>query len=92
MTLQFASDEKTCDAVERCLEWISETAGKLGDTASRLVPDQPWEKIPAFGNRLRHEYDVIRQDRLWDIIQIDLPALSSACQKASGDLRDKQTH
>ena len=57
-------DDKTRDAVERCLERITEAAAKLGDLAPVLMPGQPWQKIRAFGNRLRHEYDDIREDRL----------------------------
>ena len=74
----FAKDQKTYDAVERCLERISEAAAKLGDLALSLVPGQPWQEIRALGNRLRHEYDAIREDRLWDIVQIDLPPLCAA--------------
>jgi uncharacterized protein with HEPN domain len=83
----FAKDQKTYDAVERCLERISEAASKLGDLAPSLVPGQPWREIRALGNRLRHEYDDIREDRLWDIVQIDLPPLCSACQDALRRLR-----
>jgi len=50
----FAEDRKTYDAVERCLERISEAAAKLGDLARALVPGQPWQDIRALGNRLRH--------------------------------------
>jgi uncharacterized protein with HEPN domain len=53
------------------------------------MPDQPWHKIRALGNRLRHEYDTIRQDRLWDILQIDLPALRDACEEALRRLRER---
>jgi len=86
----FEEDQKACDAVERCLERISEAAAKLGDQAPALMPDQPWQKIRALGNRLRHEYDAIRQDRLWDIVQIDLPALRAACEDALRRLRAGQ--
>jgi uncharacterized protein with HEPN domain len=78
----FAADRKTRDAVERCFERICEAAVKLGDTAGILMPDQPWQNIRSLGNRLRHEYDRIREDRLWDIICIDLPILKSACLRA----------
>jgi uncharacterized protein with HEPN domain len=78
----FREDQKTYDAVERCLERISEAAAKLGDLAPALVPGQPWQEIRALGNRLRHEYDAIREDRLWDIVQIDLPPLCAACEGA----------
>lgn len=78
----FEADRKTYDAVERCLERISEAVTKLGDLAPILMPGQPWQKIRALGNRLRHEYDAISEDRIWDIVQTDLPALCSACEDA----------
>ena len=84
----FGEDSKTYDAVERCLERISEAASKLGDLAPALVPGQPWQEIRALGNRLRHEYDAIREDRLWDIVQIDLPPLCAACEDALRRLRE----
>ena len=87
----FEGDQKTCDAVERCLARISEAAAKLGDLAAALMPGQPWQEIRALGNRLRHEYDAIREDRLWDIVQIDLPPLCSACEDALRRLREGQT-
>ena len=87
----FEDDSKTYDAVERCLERISEAAAKLGDFAQTLMPDQPWKEIRALGNRLRHEYDTIREERLWDIVRIDLPLLSSACEEALRILRAGRT-
>jgi uncharacterized protein with HEPN domain len=84
----FERDQKTYDAVERCLERISEAAAKLGDLALVLVPGQPWQEIRALGNRLRHEYDAIREDRLWDIVQIDLSPLCAACEDALRRLRE----
>lgn len=86
----FEEDRKTYDAVERCLERISEAATKLGDQAVELMPDQPWQKIRSLGNRLRHEYDAIREDRLWDIVQTDLPSLCAACEDALRRLRERQ--
>lgn len=70
------------DAVERCLERISEAASKLGDIAPSLVPNQPWPEIRALGNRLRHNYDEIGAHRIWAIIQKDLPGLIFACEAA----------
>src|ERR1022692_1870990 len=87
----FREDQKTYDAVERCLERISEAAAKLGDLAPSLMPGQPWKEIRALGNRLRHEYDAIREDRLWDIVQTDLPPLCAACEDALQRFREGQT-
>jgi uncharacterized protein with HEPN domain len=39
-----AKDQKTYDAVERCLERISEAAAKLGDLAPSVVPVSPGGK------------------------------------------------
>jgi uncharacterized protein with HEPN domain len=84
----FEGNRLVYDAVERCLERISEAAAKLGELGPVLIPDQPWRDIRALGNRLRHEYDDIGQDRLWDIVQTDLPLLSAACVKALRRLRE----
>ena len=70
------------DAVERCLERISEAAAKLGDQAALLVPTVPWRDIRALGNRLRHNYDEIGADRVWRIVQDDLPGLLARCEAA----------
>jgi uncharacterized protein with HEPN domain len=78
----FEEDRKTYDAVERCLERISEAASKLGDMAVHLMPDQPWQKIKSFGNVLRHEYDAIREDRLFEIVQLNVPGLGAAAEEA----------
>jgi uncharacterized protein with HEPN domain len=78
----FEADRKTYDAVERCLERISEAAAKLGDMAVHLMPDQPWQKIRSFGNVLRHEYDAIREDRLFEIVQLNIPGLLAATKEA----------
>src|ERR1017187_453324 len=84
----FEGNRLVYDAVERCLERISEAAAKLGELAPVLIPDQPWRDIRALGNRLRHDYDDISQDRLWDIVQTDLPLLSAACVNALRRLRE----
>ena len=86
----FEESRLVYDAVERCLERISEAASKLGELAPVLIPEQPWRDIRALGNRLRHDYDDIGQDRLWDIVQNDLPSLSSACEDALRRLREGQ--
>jgi uncharacterized protein with HEPN domain len=78
----FQEDRRTYDAVDRCLERISEAAAKLGDLAPVLMPDQPWHKVRAFGNVLRHEYDAIRENVLFEIVTNDLPALCVAASEA----------
>ena len=53
----YAAHEKTIDAVERCLQRISEAAQRLGDYVDRLYPEAPWKAARGIGNVLRHETD-----------------------------------
>lgn len=85
----FMADRKTYDAVERCLERICEASAKLGDEAASLMPDQPWHKIRAFGNALRHEYDTVQPDRLFNVVKTDLPNLCTACETALRNLQQQ---
>ncbi len=85
----FIADAKTRDAVERCLERMSEAAAKLGEAAPELAPEQPWQQIRSLGNRIRHEYDRLRAERLWEIVKDNLPSLREACELALEKLRDR---
>ena len=78
----FAENQLVYDAVERCLERISEAFSKLGDQAPILLPNQPWREIRALGNRLRHSYDEVGVDHIWEIVTGDLRPLIQACTKA----------
>ncbi len=78
----FQENDLVRDAVERCFERICEAAAKLGDMATHLMPDEPWRKIRSFGNVLRHEYDGIERDRLFDIVKNNVPGLLAAAQNA----------
>jgi uncharacterized protein with HEPN domain len=77
----FESDRRTRDAVERCLERISEAATKLGSQAQELAPGPPWQAVRAFGNALRHAYDQIDPARIWEIVTRDLPDLLGTAEK-----------
>jgi hypothetical protein len=41
----FAENDLVRNAVERCLERICEAAAKLGDMATQIMPEQPWQKF-----------------------------------------------
>lgn len=73
---------------ERCLERISEAAKKLGTFAEENCPGVPWPEIRALGNFLRHEYDRIESERLWLVVERDLPPLKQAVLTALGKLRE----
>lgn len=84
----FEQDRKTYDAVERCLQRISEAVIRIGDDAAALLPDQPLHRIRGFGNRLRHNYDSIEEDIIFDIVRNDLPFLCAAADTALHKLQE----
>lgn len=86
---RFVSDPKCQDAVEHCLLRISEAARKLQGVAEVLVPDQPWSDIRAVGNVLRHDYDSVNPNVIWQIVENDLGPLRQAVERAIGVLCEK---
>ena len=78
----FDADRRTRDAVERCLERLSEAATKLGAQAEDLAPGPPWQAVRSFGNVLRHAYDQVDPARIWEIATGDLPGMSTAVEAA----------
>lgn len=69
------------DAVERCIERISEASRSLPDDVKALHPTIPWPEIAAIGNRLRHGYFAVNPNIIWQTATIDLPALKAAIEK-----------
>ena len=85
----FTADRKTIDAVERCLERISEASRGLGQDIESLAPHQPWRQIKDLGNALRHAYHKIKMTEIWQIVTTDLPALEHDCRRILDQLRQQ---
>ena len=52
------------------------------EKAVELAPSQPWADIRGMGNRLRHAYDRIDLNVLWNTIRDRLPSLKSDVEQA----------
>ncbi|MCC7016211.1 MAG: DUF86 domain-containing protein [Rhodospirillales bacterium] len=74
----FQRDELARDAVERCIEIISEASRRLPTAMKAKHPEIPWEKVAAIGNVFRHEYDEISPPLVWAVVKDHLPALERA--------------
>ncbi len=70
------------DGVERRLQVVTEAALRLGSEASVLCPGPDWRAIRALGNVLRHAYDSISDEKIWVVLNKDLPALEQAVREA----------
>jgi uncharacterized protein with HEPN domain len=78
----YASDERTQAAVERKLLIVSEAATRLGEQATSMCPEIPWRDMRGIGNWLRHQYDRVEIETIWNSVQEDLPPLKEAVEKA----------
>lgn len=78
----YFQDEKTQAAVERKLLILSEAAIRLKENAEVLCPGIPWRDIRGSGNWLRHQYDSVDVETIWNTVQDGLPPLKAAVEKA----------
>ena len=78
---EFSADRMRVDAVERCLQRLTEAAIKIGDEGmAEVAPSVPFHVLRGFGNVLRHDYDGIDDQLIFDTIERDLPGLKQACK------------
>lgn len=78
----YIKDVRTQAAVERKLLLIGEAARKLGDDAETLCPGLPWRDIRGIGDWLRHQYERVSSELVWNTVKHDLPLLKAAVEKA----------
>ncbi len=76
MTLDdFASDQRTVDAVVRRLMIIGEASTHIPTSIIKQNPDVPWDEMRAMRNFVVHEYFGVSVDIIWNTIRIDLPGV-----------------
>jgi hypothetical protein len=81
----FEADDRTVDAVERCLQRLTEAVIKIGpERMAAISPQTPVDAVLGLGNMLRHDYDQVDLSTIWRTIQGSLPALRADCLKARG--------
>ncbi|WP_158811466.1 HepT-like ribonuclease domain-containing protein [Beijerinckia sp. L45] len=61
---------------------MSEAASRLGERAGTLMPAQPWPDIRGMGNRLRHGYDRLDIDVLWNVVDVEIASLLADARDA----------
>jgi uncharacterized protein with HEPN domain len=66
------------DAVLRNLQTMTESTQRLSDALKTAHPDVEWRRIIAFRNVLVHDYLGIDLERVWEIIQHDVPTFKRA--------------
>lgn len=84
--VDFRADRPLRDAVERNLERISEASRHLPEAIKDAHPQIPWRQVAQVGNILRHAYRRVDPALVWEIVELDLPALRSALEATLREL------
>lgn len=74
----FVQDQKTCYAVLRALEIVSEASRHLSSDVKSRHPDIDWRAVAGAGNVYRHDYDSVDDAVIWHTINNELTALEAA--------------
>ena len=72
---QFQTDELMQNGVMRQIQIIGEAARKVSSQYQQEHQKIPWQEIIGMRNRLVHEYFRIIPERVWDVVEKDIPEL-----------------
>ena len=78
---KFTSNKLKQNAIIRSLEIIGEATKNIPDSFREKYLDVPWKKIAGFRDILSHAYFGVSMDRVWNIIEKDLPILKEEIKK-----------
>ena len=74
----YLADWVTRDVVERNLERVSEASRHIPTDLKARHPNVGWRLVADLGNVLRHAYDQVIDERIWQIVTSDLASLKAA--------------
>jgi uncharacterized protein with HEPN domain len=72
---QFYQSRLIQEAVIRNLEIIGEASRGISEECRTAHPEVPWKQIAAFRNFVIHVYWGIKLERIWEIVDKELPTL-----------------
>jgi len=85
---EFFKDIQKQDAVLRNLQVLAESSQRLSDTLKAKHPEIDWRSLSGFRNVMVHDYFGIRLERVWEIIEKDLPELKRQMETIRRELGD----
>ena len=71
-----ATDQMTQDAVMRNLQVLAESCMRISSEIRERRREINWKGIAGFRNVIVHDYLDLDLERIWEIIQVDLPPLA----------------
>jgi uncharacterized protein with HEPN domain len=76
----YTADWVMRDVVERNLERLCEASRHIPDDLKMRHAGIRWRLVADLGNVLRHAYDQVLDERIWDIVSNDLAPLKAAIE------------
>ena len=83
---EFLHDNKTCDAVIRCIEVIGEATKNIPDDIRNKYPSIPWRDMAGMRDKIIHGYFVVDFETVWLVVKEEIPRLKAMIMKVSEDL------
>lgn len=74
------------DAVIRNLQTMAEASQRVSETRQAAHPEVEWFKIAGFRNILVHDYLGVDLDKIWEVVEHDVPPLKTAVKKMLGEI------
>jgi len=78
---EFIKSNLIQDAVIRNLQTLAESTQRLSDQSKEKADEIDWFKIAGFRNVLVHDYLGLDIERVWNILDKELPLLKKAIQR-----------
>ncbi len=85
----FLQDRETQSAMLRELQTLAESSTRLSAATKAAQPAVPWDSIAAFRNVVVHDYLGLDLQRVWQVVERDLPPLRSAIASLRQSLPDE---
>jgi uncharacterized protein with HEPN domain len=76
------------DAVIRNFEIIGEATKRLSPEIRAAYPDVPWQQVAGFRDVLIHDYLKVNLNRVWGVIEQNLPQLKATIEAILQELRE----
>jgi uncharacterized protein with HEPN domain len=80
----FLTDDLVQNATLYRLETLAEATSKLSPVLRERHPHIGWRDITDFRNRVSHGYIDLDLDRVWRVIEIELPTLKRSIEQEFG--------
>ena len=84
--VEFLENVQVQDAVYRRLEVIGEAVKGIPQDVRARYPEIPWSQIAGLRDVLIHGYFGVKVDRIWKVIEDDVPVLKLAISRMKQDL------